>query len=404
MPSLLTPRRLLAGALTSLVLVAPAPAAAANISHASGTVTVLGGSFLTLQTSGRRLGVVNAMIAAADAVTRADYPYIWAGGHPEAGVASTTAGATRASRGHPVGFDCSGAVTAVLSAAGLWAAGSPVPADEGVISQLLSEGVIAGGAGRGPVDVTLYDDPGYHIFMSIDGRFFGTSDGGGGGDARGGAGWLSDGAPDAFNRAYRQYHVLPSVLRDSTSYGHSVTFQSGSGSAAALVGDRVNVTYRQGSSGFMVLTGLSWVGERTLSGTVSAVSSDGSTFTVIGAGGRPLSFPIPPGGQAPNVGDEVQVSWTDSRHGAVTRALNVTGQAPTEQASGTLSAVAGGGGSFTLQTASGTQTFTVSDPSGLQGASPGDQLSVSYIQIGGQLLAQEVSDAGPAAPVTESAG
>ena len=80
--------------------------------------------------------------------------------------------------------------------------------------------------GTGPVAVTLYDHRGVHIFMNIDGRFFGTSDGAGGGNRRGGAGWLDDGAPDASSRVYKPYHFLPTVLRGSTSTGHILTFQS----------------------------------------------------------------------------------------------------------------------------------------------------------------------------------
>ena len=62
----------------------------------------------------------------------------------------------------------------MLADAGVWPAGSGVPADNGVIAQLRSEHLIARGTGT----VTLYDGPGVHIFMSIEGRFFGTSDGG----------------------------------------------------------------------------------------------------------------------------------------------------------------------------------------------------------------------------------
>ena len=55
--------------------------------------------------------------------------------------------------------------------------GSGVPNDAGVISYLRQRGEIAPGAGDGPQEVTLYDDPDVHIFMNINGRFFGTSDG-----------------------------------------------------------------------------------------------------------------------------------------------------------------------------------------------------------------------------------
>ncbi len=70
-----------------------AASAQAAGAQASGTITVISGSWFTIQTSGRRTGVVNALVAAANAVTNGDYPYVWGGGHPEAGVASAVAGA-----------------------------------------------------------------------------------------------------------------------------------------------------------------------------------------------------------------------------------------------------------------------------------------------------------------------
>lgn len=80
---------------------------------------------------------LTALAHAADAVTAGGYPYVYGGG--------------------------------------VWPAGTGIPADNGVIARLRSERLIGGGTGT----VTLYDKPGVHIFMSIDGRFFGTSDGGG---------------------------------------------------------------------------------------------------------------------------------------------------------------------------------------------------------------------------------
>ena len=155
-----------------------------------------------------------------------DYPYVWGGGHATAGVASVGLRGGPGANGRRIGFDCSGSVAAVLAAGGLWPAGGGVPGDLGVIQQLLAEHLIAPGPGRTPTEVTLYDEPGVHIFMNINGRFFGTSDGAGGGSRKGGPGWLDDGAPDAYSRAFRQYHVLPGVLRDSTIYGHTYTLSA----------------------------------------------------------------------------------------------------------------------------------------------------------------------------------
>jgi hypothetical protein len=372
----------------------------------SGTIVSTGDYWLSVQTSGRRMGVTNALTRAADAITRADYPYIWGGGHPEAGVASALSGA-RGRRARQVGFDCSGSVAAVLSAAGLWAAGSPVPNDAGVIAQLLAEHLIVPGAGVGPLEVTLYDDPGIHIFMNIDGRFFGTSDGGGGGSARGGAGWLYDGAPDAYSRAYKRYHFLPWVLRESTTYGHIFTFQTdGDPSvwAGAQTGDRVLVAYSTTRVGTMLARLLNFVGAQTLTGTVSAVATDGSSFTTVAADGSSETFATRGAdltGQL-QLGDQIQVVSTVLKGVLVAHQLTVTAAPVTSEVTGTIQAIAADGSSLTIQTPAA-QQLTIStggNPSLISGDQVGDAIDVSYLQLGPTLLAQQVTDNGPAQTTT----
>jgi hypothetical protein len=306
-----------------------AQASAGRVHTATGTVTATGWSSLTIQTAGRRMGVINALTATATAVTHQDTSYVWGGGHAQAGVASLGIkgpGYTGRTRG----YDCSGSVAAVLSGAGLWAAGSPVPNDAGVIRQLLQERIIARGPGTPPDEVTLYDDPGVHIFMNIDGRFFGTSDGGGGGTPRGGAGWLSDGAPDAYSRAYKQYHVLPGVLHDRTTYGHSLSFLTGAAAAAAAVvqvGDRLHVGYTKTSSGTMTLQTVTFVGSATATGTVTAIAPGGGSFAIQTPGGQTTAFST---GSAPSLagglqlGDQVQVVYTRKAGTLTARAVTVT--------------------------------------------------------------------------------
>src|SRR5205085_9980458 len=129
----------------------------------------------------------------------------------------------------------------------------------------------------------LSDDPGGHIFMNVEGRFFGTSDGGGGGNPRGGAGWLSDGAPDASSRSFKRYHVLPSVLRQSTNAAHAITFQldEAQGSTGALaLGEKVQVSYEELASGSLVATAIAYPGATTTSGTIEAIADDGSSSTL----------------------------------------------------------------------------------------------------------------------------
>lgn len=218
-----------------------------------GTVSAVSSSQLVIQTSGPQTGVINQLIAAAGRITREDYPYVYGGGHAHAGRASIGIPGP-GYNGHRRGFDCSGSVAAVLAAGGLWPAGSGVPGDAGMISELKSWGLIARGIAQGPVGVTLYDDPGQHIFMSIDGRFFGTSDGAGGGDPRGGAGWLNDGAWDAFSSTYRRYHFLRSALKGTASAGHSVAFQLQTQDSTLTVGQKVWVHYQELAAGTLLAT------------------------------------------------------------------------------------------------------------------------------------------------------
>jgi hypothetical protein len=233
---------------------------AANPGTATGAVSAIGPwqSTLTIQLHARRMPVISALVHTADAVTRGDFPYVWAGGHAAAGVASTGGVKPRGGR-HPkqppVGFDCSGAVAAVLAGAGLWTPGSPVPGDADLVKALLRARLIARGVGRGANEVTLFDKPGIHVFMRLGGRFWGTSDGlhGNSSQPHGGAGWLNDGAPDAHSRAFKPYYFLARVLTRATSHGPSLTFVIPSSRYGLLdglsIGERVSVSYRTASDG-----------------------------------------------------------------------------------------------------------------------------------------------------------
>jgi hypothetical protein len=270
------------------------------------------------------------MTSAANRITSQNYPYVYGGGHTQAGTASIGLKGP-GYNGRRDGFDCSGSVAAVLAAAGLWPAGSGVPSDAGIISMLRSERLIARGVGKGPVEVTLYDHRGVHIFMNIDGRFFGTSDGGGGGNPRGGAGWLDDGAPDASRRVYRAYHFRRSVLRGSTSSGHILSFEVGAlqgGPAGLALGEQVQVSYEETSSGQLLATALGFPAQSTTSGTVVSVAADGSSFTIQTSAGA--SMTLSTGGnyalvQGLIVGDTAQVTYTASTGGPVALALTDTG-------------------------------------------------------------------------------
>jgi hypothetical protein len=105
--------------------------------------------------------MIAAMIAKANEIDSHHYAYSWGGGH-------------NASFSGP--YDCSGAVSAVLHAAGL-------------LSRPMVSGEFMHWGRPGPGAVTLYANAG-HVYMSILGHYFGTTSMNPGG----GAGWF-DGAP-----------------------------------------------------------------------------------------------------------------------------------------------------------------------------------------------------------------
>ena len=323
--------------LLAFALAVPAAALASLLpprsQQVTGTLTSTSTYSLIVQTAGRPSGVLAALTTAADRITAADYPYVWGGGHGQAGVASV--GERRpGTNGKRRGYDCSGSVAAVLAGAGLWPAGYGVPNDAGVIRYLRQRGEIVPGAGEGVGSVTLYDDPGVHIFMNIDGRFFGTSAGAGAGDPAGGAGWLGTYAPDAKAPYYQRWHLLSRFLKGSTKAGHDVTFELDANSSFAGVlakGETVRVSYQESQDGTMTASGVAYANTTTATGTVTSVAPDASSFPLARTGGGSLT--IASGTETGvvkslAVGQPVSVTYTRTKAGLVAVSLSVTGPPP----------------------------------------------------------------------------
>ena len=247
--------------------------------HAAGTVVALGWSSFTLRIGGHRMSVVRALTAAANAVAHGDYPYVYGGGHAQAGAGS--------------------------------------------IAELRRQNLIVGGVGHGAGAVTFWDKPGVHIFMSINGRVFGTSDGGPGnpGQPHGGAGWLNDGAPDALNRAFKPYHLVATALGTTTVYGPTLTFSTGRAYdllEGVALGDELRVSYTRDRKGALTAGEVAFADARTVTATITAVASDRSSVTVQTPGGSTLT----PATADPRlldwvgVGDEVSVTYTPGADGS----------------------------------------------------------------------------------------
>jgi hypothetical protein len=91
-----------------------------------------------------------------------------------------------------------------------------------------------------------------HIFMNIDGRFFGT-----GANAKGGPGWLTY---SGVTRAFKPWHFVPSALAGSATYGPELTFGIGNDSNllyGLTVGQHVQVHYKTAKTGALTATAVS---------------------------------------------------------------------------------------------------------------------------------------------------
>jgi TP901 family phage tail tape measure protein len=113
------------------------------------------------------------MLTRARQIDAAQYPYAWGGGHGRLGVPTR---GTRTSRGGPIGtgFDCSGAVSAVLGAGGL------------LRTPLVSGALMRWGIGGSGKRLQVQTDPG-HVIMRLGSRWWGTGEQ----NPNGGAGFLN---------------------------------------------------------------------------------------------------------------------------------------------------------------------------------------------------------------------
>jgi hypothetical protein len=144
----------------------------------------------------------------------------------------------------------------------------------------------------------------------------------------------------------------------------------------------------------MVASGVTWVGAVTTSGTVTAIASDDSSFTVQSASGQAQTFSTgtnPSLAGSLQVGDSIDVSYTSAAGALTARSLTVTATPAPAQATGTIVAVAADGSTFTIQTAAGQDmTFSTGDLQSLPDV--GAEVEVSYTQgLGGILTAVQLT-------------
>jgi hypothetical protein len=166
----------------------------------------------------------DVIVQAANAIANEKYPYIWGGGHTKVGVPSIgTSGENGGTPGK--GYDCSGSVAAVLYAAGLYdgllPAGS-VPNDSRLVHALIEKGILVPNVDNSSQSITIWDNPGEHIFMRIGGTkgyYWGTADGSAPGN---GPRWLSKGDSNPLyarsDQGYKPYHIPASFLTPNAQY------------------------------------------------------------------------------------------------------------------------------------------------------------------------------------------
>jgi Transglycosylase SLT domain/NlpC/P60 family len=151
----------------------------------------------TLRFRGGILSHYARLVASANMVSAANFPYVWGGGHEQP------------ARFAP--FDCSGSVSYVIQQAGY------------KVPTTVSGDISSWGFPSGPGRVTIFYNP-THTFMRIGNRYFGTS-----GFARpgGGAGWFSTNRlPASYLAQFSEVHV-PVLGANSFSPHRKLRLRSG---------------------------------------------------------------------------------------------------------------------------------------------------------------------------------
>lgn len=200
---------------------------------------------------------IQAMIEAANALSAKNYPYVYGGGHGTCGVPSRGN-----SGGSLIGFDCSGSVSAVLGAAGLIS--SPVFTGN-IVSAMgayLKPGLDTSGNG---VNIFNNNVSGNldHMFMEIEGQYFGTWDGGTNPNTRGGPAWLTGNASLVTNPSFSHYHIPQTILSQTTTYNsplgradNTTPGGGGNGPGSSSGGPSGNSSMAAAFSSFLQLPGI----------------------------------------------------------------------------------------------------------------------------------------------------
>jgi hypothetical protein len=172
-----------------------------------------------------------------------------------------------------------------------------------------------------------------------------------------------------------------------------LTFRAGPGLdlGGLAAGDSVRVSYRAGRVGTLIARSFAYTDARTALGTLVSLDADHSTFTLQTTAGS-LTFTDDSGlVDDSQLGDQLAVTYTARPTGLAARIVKDVAHATVLEASGTITDIPDDQSSLAVQTAAG-QTLTISteDPTLLDDFSVGDDVQVSYIQVGAHLIARDV--------------
>lgn len=187
--------------------------------------------------------------------------------------------------------------------------------------------------------------------------------------------------------------AVAAKLRTNAHYGALLTFRAGPGVDLSdfAGGDQVRVAYSVAHGGTLITSGVTYTAEKTDVGVLMSVDSDQGTFTVQSANGN-LTFDDELGlVDSSQLGDRLQVTYTSRPTGLAAHAVQDLAPATPLEATGTITQMAGDESSLSIQTASGQNlTLATEDPSLLDAFAVGQDVQVTYVQVGSALIASDV--------------
>lgn len=211
-----------------------------------------GGNQVTNASDPKSGSLMSAIINSADSISAANFPYVWGGGHTSIGVPDKGDVGADGNTGAFIGYDCSGSVSAVLGAAGLLQ--SP-ESTQGMI-QALGKYAVAG-RGSGNPEVTIWINPATHVFLEINGQYWGTSIGMGASpnhtngrenNASSGPTWWKKGSSAPDTSSFTPYHIPRTYLATPTT--SSATVKNATTAPPETMYDTANVTVASTRSDF----------------------------------------------------------------------------------------------------------------------------------------------------------